>query len=167
VLGLYSDRSNLQEAIGLLRSARFRSSDVSVLIPGDQKSTDLAIENETQTGVVKATDSDSSGLFGWQAENHPLTVEGAGPAVAEELKSSAPPHRGSGLDALADGLIALGVPEFEAKKYETRVREGRILLSVHCNTQDWAERAMQALKNSGAEEIYTADEKKHGAATSR
>jgi hypothetical protein len=52
----------------------------------------------------------------------------------------------------------MGIPEYEAKRYEGRVKNGGVLLSVHCDTSDQIKRAETMLKNTGAEDISSAGE---------
>jgi hypothetical protein len=55
-------------------------------------------------------------------------------------------------------LIGLGMPEYEAKRYEGMVREGRVLVSVHCDDGDWVKRAENTLKGIGAQDISSTGE---------
>jgi hypothetical protein len=52
----------------------------------------------------------------------------------------------------------MGIPEFEAKRYEGRIKEGGILLSVHCDSGDWVDRAKDLLKRTGAEDVSSTGE---------
>jgi hypothetical protein len=64
----------------------------------------------------------------------------------------------------------MGIPEYEAKRYEGRVKNGGILVSVHCDNSDWVSRAKDVLKQSGADDISSAGEKSastHGVDTTR
>ncbi len=65
---------------------------------------------------------------------------------------------GGTVGSLVGSLIGLGMPEYEAKRYEGRIKEGGILLSVHCDSSEWVKRAEQLLKNSGADDIASAGE---------
>jgi hypothetical protein len=55
-------------------------------------------------------------------------------------------------------VAGLGVPEYIAKRYAGRIRRGGILLSVHCDSREWRDRAEQTLKNTGARKISSAAE---------
>jgi hypothetical protein len=55
-------------------------------------------------------------------------------------------------------LIGMGMPEYEAKRYEGQIRRGAILMSVHCDNSDWVRRAKDILEQSGAEDIASAGE---------
>jgi hypothetical protein len=59
---------------------------------------------------------------------------------------------------LAGALIGLGIPEYEAKRYEGRIKRGSILLSVHCDDSDWARRAKNILSQTGAEDVASTGE---------
>ena len=52
----------------------------------------------------------------------------------------------------------MGIPEYEAKRYEGMVKEGGILLSVHCDNSDWVRRAKDLLERTGAHEVASAGE---------
>ena len=56
-------------------------------------------------------------------------------------------------------LVGIGIPEIEAKRYEGRIRGGRILCSIHCDDGEWAARAKEILKTSGAEDLADTREK--------
>ena len=67
---------------------------------------------------------------------------------------------GGTLGGLTGALIGVGIPEYEAKRYEGRVRNGGILLSVHCDNSDWVKRAKEVLEHTGATDISTSTEAK-------
>jgi hypothetical protein len=57
------------------------------------------------------------------------------------------------LGGLVGALVGLGIPEYEAKRYEGRVKGGGTLLSVHCDTSEQISRAKDLLEGTGAEDI--------------
>ena len=65
---------------------------------------------------------------------------------------------GGAVGGIAGALIGLGIPEHEAKRYEVRVKEGAILLSVHSDSSDWTKRAEEILKQTGAQNISSTGE---------
>src|SRR4029077_21001524 len=69
---------------------------------------------------------------------------------------------GAAIGATAGGitgtLIGLGIPEYQAKRYESQLREGRILLSVHSENSDETKRAKEIFERAGAEDIATGGE---------
>ena len=64
------------------------------------------------------------------------------------------------IGGLAGALIGMGIPEYEAKRYEGRVKEGGILLSVHSDNSDWTKRAKQILERTGADDVSSTGEAK-------
>jgi hypothetical protein len=52
----------------------------------------------------------------------------------------------------------MGIPEYEAKRYEGRLRKGGILLSVHSDNSDWTRKAKEILERTGAEDVASAGE---------
>jgi hypothetical protein len=75
---------------------------------------------------------------------------------------------GGAVGGLIGALVGMGIPEYEAKRYEGRVKDGGVLLSVHCDTSDEISRAKDLLKQTGAEDISSAGEKavsSHGVQT--
>ncbi|MBV8816813.1 MAG: DUF3341 domain-containing protein, partial [Acidobacteriaceae bacterium] len=65
---------------------------------------------------------------------------------------------GGTVGGLTGGLIGVGIPEYEAKRYEGRIRSGGILLSVHCDNSEWAKRAKEVLEHTGGSDISTTGE---------
>ena len=65
---------------------------------------------------------------------------------------------GAAVGGVAGALVGFGVPEFEAKRYETRLGKGGILLSVHADNSDWISRAKSILEKTGAEDVSSASE---------
>jgi len=59
---------------------------------------------------------------------------------------------------ITDPLIGMGISEHEARRYELRVEEGGILLSVHSDKSGWTKRAMDILERTGAEDISSTEE---------
>lgn len=56
------------------------------------------------------------------------------------------------------GLVGMGIPEYEAKRYEGLIRDGGILMSVHCDNSDWVSRAKDVMKKTGAQDVSSTSE---------
>ena len=84
-----------------------------------------------------------------------LAIPGLGPFIAAGPIMAALAGMGAGgaVGGFTGALVGLGIPEYEAKRYEGRLQKGGILLSVHCDTSDEIKRAKDLLKNTGAEDI--------------
>jgi hypothetical protein len=65
---------------------------------------------------------------------------------------------GGAVGGVTGALIGMGIPEFEAKRYEGRLQKGGILLSVHCDTAEEIKRAKEVLKVTGAEDVSSTRE---------
>jgi hypothetical protein len=65
---------------------------------------------------------------------------------------------GGAVGGLVGALVGMGIPEYEAKRYEGRVKDGGTLLSVDCDDSEQVRRAKDILKASGAEDIASTGE---------
>ena len=99
-------------------------------------------------------------LLGWLVGVGSLAIPGVGPFIAAGPIMAA--LSGAAIVGTAGGLIGalvgMGIPEYEAKRYEARLREGRILISVHSEDRDQTKRAKEIFESAGAEDIATAGE---------
>jgi hypothetical protein len=100
------------------------------------------------------------GALGWLAGIGALAIPGIGPFIAAGPIVAALAGAGAGVavGGLLGALVGMGIPEYEAKRYEGRIRSGGILMSVHCDSSEWVGRAKQILKDTGAEDIGSAGE---------
>jgi hypothetical protein len=73
---------------------------------------------------------------------------------------------GGAVGGVAGALLGLGIPEYEAKRYEGRVKDGGILLSVHCDNSTWTKKAKEILERTGAEDVSSTAEASGDFATS-
>jgi hypothetical protein len=112
------------------------------------------------------------GTLGLLAGLGALAIPGVGPLIAAGPIMGALAGLGVGgtVGGLVGALVGLGIPEYEAKRYEGRVKDGGILLSVHCDSSDEISRAKEILKATGADDISSSGEKSvstHGVDTDR
>jgi len=165
VFGIYPSRTAVEEAVEHLRAAGFRSTDISVLFPENRGTKDFAHEKNTKapegttTGVVSG--GIAGGVLGWLTSIGVLTIPGLGPLVVAGPILAALAGAGAlgTVGGIIGALVGLGMPEYEAKRYEGRIREGGVLLSVHCDSTGWVRRAKEVLEQSGAQDIGSAGEK--------
>ncbi|HEY2012374.1 MAG TPA: DUF3341 domain-containing protein [Bryobacteraceae bacterium] len=165
VFGIYASRLSAEEAVDHLRGAGFRGTDVSVLFPDNQGTKDFAHEKNTKapegstTGVVAG--GITGGVLGWLTGIGALAIPGLGPFIAAGPIVAALAGAGAvgTLGGIIGALIGMGIPEYEARRYEGRIRDGGILLSVHCDNHDWVKRAKEILEHSGAQDIGVEGEK--------
>jgi len=173
VFGLYPSVESAERAVDALVSARFSNADVSVLMADNQSSKDFAHEKQTKapegttTGV--AAGGTIGGTLGLLAGIGALAIPGVGPFIAAGPIMGALAGLGVGgaVGGLVGALVGMGIPEYEAKRYEGRVKEGGVLLSVHCDTAEEIGRAKNILKRTGADDIASAGEEPVGATKAR
>jgi hypothetical protein len=162
--GIYRDRGTLETAVDTLRQDGFRNTDISVLFPDNVGTKDFAHEKNTKAPEGTATGATTGvvlgGGLGWLAGIGALAIPGAGPFIAAGPIMAALAGAGVGgtIGGIAGALIGMGIPEYEAKRYEGRVKEGGILLSVHCDSSEWTKKAKEVLKRTGAEDISSTGE---------
>jgi hypothetical protein len=162
--GIYTDRENVESAVDVLRNSGFRNTDISVLLPENVGNKDLGIERQTKApeGALAGAGSGAviGGALGWLVGTGVLAIPGVGPFMAAGPIMGLLGGIGVGgtVGGLAGALIGLGIPEYEAKRFEGRIRKGGILLSVHCDNSDWTKRAKQVLERTGAEDISSSSE---------
>lgn len=164
VFGIFQNRDHLEEAVTHLQRSGFRAEDVSVLLPENLGNKDFAHERNSKSPegatVGGATGAVLGGALGWFVGVGALAIPGLGPFIAAGPIMAALAGLGAGaaVGGVAGGLLGLGIPEYEAKRYEGRVKNGGILLSVHCDNGDWADKAVHILKNAGGEDVASTAE---------
>jgi hypothetical protein len=147
-----------------LRAAGFQSSDVSILAPQSQGGEGLAVEKQTKALEGTATGASAGGvlggLVGLLAGIGTLAVPGLGILVAAGplLATLSGIGIGASVGGLAGGLIGLGIPEYEAKRYEGHLEQGGMLISVHCRDDAEIDQARQILEGAGATDLAVARE---------
>jgi hypothetical protein len=98
--------------------------------------------------------------MGWLLGVGALAIPGLGPFIAAGpiMAALAGAGVGGAVGGIAGALIGMGIPEYEAKRYEGRVKDGGILLSVHCENSEWIKRAKQVLERTGAQDVSSSGE---------
>lgn len=174
VFGIYSDHDSVSNAVDTLKHAGFRNTDISVLFPENAGSKDLAHEKHTKApeGAVAGASSGAiiGGALGWLVGIGAIAIPGIGPFVAAGPILTMLSGIGvlGAVGGFTGALVGVGIPEYEAKRYEGRIRSGGILLSVHCDSSDWVKRAKDVLAQTGAMDIAaTGEAKAHFAVTEK
>jgi hypothetical protein len=176
VFAIFQDRLSLERAVETLKASGFRQSDISVLMKSEGKTRDFAHEKHTKapkgatTGAT--TGALAGGALGWLAGAGALAIPGIGPFVAAGpiMAAIAGAGIGGAVGGVAGGLIGMGIPEYEAKRFESYVKNGGLLLSAHADDDKWADKAKKIVEECGAQDIsvaaeesgsWTFDEKDH------
>src|SRR6202158_3840129 len=165
VFGIYPNRTSVDSAVDALKAAEFRNTDISVLLPESAGTRDFAHEKNTKAPEGATTGAGTGALLGgglgWLVGIGALAIPALGPFIAAGpiMAALAGAGVGGAVGGLTGALIGMGIPEYEAKRYEGRVKDGGVLLSVHCDTSDEISRAKELLKETGAEDVSSAGEK--------
>ena len=164
VFGIYPDQLTAEDAVDSLKQAGFRAADISVLFPDNQGSKDFAHEKHTKAPEAAVAGGGSGavigGALGWLAGIGALAIPGVGPFIAAGplMGMLGGIGVGSAVGGLTGALIGLGIPEYEARRYEGRIQRGGILLSVHCDNPEWVRRAKNILHQTGAADVAATSE---------
>ena len=164
VFGIYASQTAADNAIDTLTRSGFPVSDVSVLVPETLGHRDMGTEKSTKApeGATAGASSGAvlGGTLGLLAGIGALAIPGVGPLIAAGPIMAALAGMGVGgaVGGLTGALIGVGIPEFEAKRYEGRVKKGGILLSVHCDTSEEIKLAKEILERTGGEDVSSTGE---------
>jgi len=164
VFGIYKTVNQAEQTVDRLLSAGFTNDDISVLLPDNQGTKDFAHQKNTKAPEGTATGVTTGGVIGGTlgllAGIGSLAIPGVGPFIAAGpiMGALAGVGVGGAVGGLIGALVGMGIPEFEAKRYEGRIKEGGVLLSVHCDTSDEISRAKDLLKQTGGQDIASAGE---------
>ena len=164
VFGIYRDRVQAERGVDTLVSAGFRAEDISVLLPENVGTKDFAHEKNTKapegTATGAGTGAALGGALGLLAGIGALAIPGVGPFIAAGpiMAALAGVGVGGAVGGITGALIGMGIPEYEAKRYEGRVKDGGILLSVHSDNSEWTKRAKEILERTGAQDISSSGE---------
>lgn len=166
VFGIFHRATDSQSAIERLLNFGFTRDSISVLLPGGESSRELAHEKNTKAPEGTTTGVITGGVIGGAIAGllgaGVLVIPGLGPLLAAGPVVAALAGLGAGgtVGGVVGCLVGVGIPEYEAKRYEGHVREGGVLLSVHCANTDEVHRAKDLLRLTGAEHISSAGEAK-------
>ena len=164
VFGIYPHQTSVENGVDALKAAGFSNNDISVLFPQNEGTKDFAHEKSTKAPEGASTGAGTGALLGgglgWLAGIGALAIPGVGPFIAAGpiMAALAGAGVGGAVGGLAGALVGMGIPEYEAKRYEGRVKNGGILLSVHSDHSDETKRAKEILERTGAQDISSTGE---------
>lgn len=148
-----------------LKSSGFTGDDISVMMSDKRSSKEFAHEKNTKAPEGATTGATTGGVLGgalgWLAGAGAIAIPGVGPFIAAGpiMAALGGAAVGAATGGLAGALIGMGIPEYEAKRYENRVHQGATLISVHSDSADETRRAKEIFERNNAEDIGTANEK--------
>lgn len=164
VFCIATSRDQAERIVDRLKSENFSNNDISALFSDKSTSHTFAHEKNTKApeGAVAGAGTGGvlGGALGWIAGIGALAIPGVGPFIAAGpiIAALSGAAIGAAVGGIAGGLIGLGIPEIEAKRYEGRLKEGNILISVHTESSEEITRAKDIFTNAGAQDICTTGE---------
>ncbi len=173
VFGIYATADIAENAVDYLLTKGFNNGEISVLLPDDETTRAFAHEKHTKAPEGTATGVTAGGVVGGTlgllAGIGALAIPGIGPLIAAGpiLGALAGLGAGGAVGGIVGALVGMGIPEFEAKRYEGAVKSGGTLLSVHCGTSEQVSAAKEALRATGAKDIAATGEESSGARPER
>jgi hypothetical protein len=147
-----------------LKAAGFSPNDISVLFPDKTGTKDFAHEQHTKAPEGATTGAGAGGVLGgtlgWLAGIGALAIPGLGPFIAAGpiMAALSGAAAGAAFGGLTGSLIGLGIPEYEAKRYEGKIKEGNLLISVHTDNRTERARAKEIFAQAGAEDVSDTSE---------
>ena len=164
VFCISTNRVQAEQIVERLKAANFSNNDISALFPDKETSRDFAHEKNTKAPEGAATGAGTGGLLGgtlgWLAGIGALAIPGVGPFIAAGpiMAALSGAAIGAAAGGVAGGLIGMGIPELEAKRYEGKIKQGNILISVHTDDSQEIDRAKTIFKEAGGQDICTTGE---------
>jgi hypothetical protein len=164
VFGIAQSTDQAETIVSELKAAGFSNNDVSVLFPDKSTTRDFAHEKHTKMpegAAIGGTVGLSAGaVLGWLAGIGTLAIPGVGPLIAAGpiMGALSGAAVGAATGGLSGGLIGLGIPEYEAKRYEEKIRGGNTLISVHTDNSDQRDKAKKIFERTHAEDISSTEE---------
>ena len=152
------------DIVDRLKSAGFSNNDISVLMPEKSGTRDFAVANQTKAPEGAAAGAGTGavlgGALGWLTGIGALAIPGLGPLIAAGpiMAALSGAAIGGTVGGVTGALIGMGIPEFEAKRYEGKIKKGNTLISVHSDNAKETERAKVIFQDAKAEDISTSHE---------
>src|SRR5687768_8606657 len=155
VFGLVDNEVQAERVVEGLKAAGFSNNDISVLFPDKSGTRDFAHEQNTKAPEGASTGAGVGGALGgglgWLVGIGALAIPGVGPFIAAGpiMAALAGLGVGAAVGGLTGALVGMGIPEYEAKQYEGKIKDGNILISVHSENSDETDRAKDIFERAG------------------
>lgn len=139
-----------------LKEAGFSNTDISVLFLDGDAVTGPASPAKPLSGRAKpaaVSAGEIRGVMGWISGIRRLSIPGVGPVIAAGPVAAVLGNETLG--GIAGGLTDFDIPQVEALRYEGRISEGCILISVHSENPEQSDEAREIFTENSAENICT------------
>jgi uncharacterized membrane protein len=157
-------RDQAESIIERLKASGFSNNNISVLFPDKSTTKDFAHEQHTKA-PEGATAGGVAGMgvgavLGWLAGLGTLAIPGVGPFIAAGpiMAALSGAAIGGATGGLVGALVGMGIPEYEAKRYEGKIKDGNILISVHTDDSQERSKVKDIFKQANAEDIAVTGE---------
>lgn len=154
------DENQAYDIVVGLKSAGFQSDQISVLLPNHLSTTEFVHEANTKApegaSIGAGTGGVVGGVLGLLAGIGTLAIPGLGPLIAAGpiLATLSGIAAGGTIGGLAGALIGMGLPEVEAKLYESELQAGKIVITADCgNSNERVNAAKEVFRNHDAENV--------------
>src|SRR5215468_9596311 len=164
VFGIATSERQAERIALALKTAGFPGNDISVLFPDKTGTRDFAHEQHTKAPEGAMAGAGTGGVIGgglgWLVGIGALAIPGVGPFIAAGpiMAALAGAAVGAAAGGLTGSLVGLGIPEYEAKQYEGKIRDGNILISVHTEDGNARKRAKEIFELHQADDVASARE---------
>lgn len=161
---MVGSEAQASEIVNQLKDSGFSNNDISALLPDKTGTKDFAHEHHTKAPEGATAGASTGGIIGgalgWLAGIGVLAIPGLGPFIAAGpiMAALSGAAVGAAVLGIAGALVGMGIPEYEAKRYEGKIKDGNILISVHLENGDWEERARHILQGCGAGDVAITSE---------
>lgn len=158
--------SQAERIVDSLRNSGFSNGDISVLMPDKAGVRDMGHEKHSKapegTSTGAAAGALLGGALGWLAGVGALAIPGVGPLIAAGpiMAALSGVAVGAATGGVVGGLIGLGMPEYEAKQYESKLKDGNVLIAVHADSGEHAKEIERIFKENGARDVARTGEQK-------
>lgn len=164
VFCIATSESQAEMIVRELKTGGFADGDISVLFPDKTGTKDFAHEQNTKAPEGAVTGASTGGVvggtLGWLVGIGALAIPGVGPFIAAGpiMAALGGAAVGATVGGITGALVGMGIPEYEAKRYEGKIKAGNILISVHSENSEETKRAKEIFEQAGAQDISSSSE---------
>lgn len=164
VFGIADSEDRAERIVNDLRDAGFTHDSLSILFPDRSGTHEFRHEAHTKApegaSAGAGTGALLGGALGWLSGVGAIAVPGLGAFIAAGpiLAALSGAAAGATVGGISGALVGYAVPEFEAKQYEDRLRDGNLLISVHTESVVQQAHAREILSKNGATDISQREE---------
>ena len=164
VFCIAKSRDQADQIVNQLKESGFSNNDISALFADQGTTRDFAHTKSTKAPEGTVTGASTGGVvggaLGWIAGIGAIAIPGVGPFIAAGpiVAALSGAAIGAAAGGIAGGLIGLGIPELEAKRYEGKIKEGNVLISVHTENSQQITQAKDIFSKAGAHDVCVTGE---------